>query len=114
MQCDFVPRRMADARLRVSRHPRRITDIQAASAVFVPCRSLRVERGAHVFDTNDNTLDDDYTGAKVEISSVPLHAAGWLLLSALFCLSGIRLRHSCQAAGGGGGAARGGRPPGGG
>src|SRR3569832_1117681 len=98
MLCDFVPRRMADARLRVSRHPRRITDIQAASAVFVPCRSLHVERGAHVFDTNDNTLDVDYTGAMVEITAVPLPAAGWLLWSARGGLAGMRLRHSRQAA----------------
>src|SRR3569833_1852763 len=98
MLCDFVPRRMADARLRVARHPRRITDIQAASAVFVPCRSLRVERGAHVFATNDNTLDVDYTGAMVEITAVQQTTAGWLLLSALGGLAGMLLRHSRLAA----------------
>src|SRR3569833_3253111 len=98
MLSDYDPRRMAAARLRVSRHPRRITAIHAASAVFVPCRSLRVERGAHVFDTNDTTLDVDYIGAMVEITAVPLPAAGWLLLSVLGGLAGMRLRHSRQAA----------------
>src|SRR3569832_2464085 len=98
MICEFVLCWFVNARLRVTRHKRRNTDNKTASAVFVLCRSLRVERGAHVFDTNDNTLDGDYSGAMVEITAVPLPAAGWLLLSALGGLAGMRLRHSRQAA----------------